>query len=300
MILDFIANLFAVPFGYIISFLYGLTGSYICSLILITVFVKLCLLPIGIYKTKRNKEQAETRAKIKAIKEKYPEDKAKAQQEINQLQENTKKNIKGLGFFTFFLQLAVLVGLLNVLNTPLTNILRINDSTIEKMETVMSEAIETSGETNRTQIVLLEEVENYKETLLDDGVLTDEMLTKILTLQEKFTLFNVNLSLKPSLKEINELWLFPIAFTVLMLTSGVYSFWEARKRRKLTGPLAVLDYIPLIITALYFFMFFMFPVGITFYFTISNLITFVQRIVLTKIYMQSNKPSKEPVIPQAI
>jgi len=51
-IIDFFANMFAIPFGYILSFLYGLTESYVLSLILITVFVRLCLLPIDKYNIK--------------------------------------------------------------------------------------------------------------------------------------------------------------------------------------------------------------------------------------------------------
>lgn len=288
-VIDFMAGLFAVPFGYILSALYTITNNYVISLILITLIVRFSLLPIDLYKRKKKREEKETKARIKAVKEKYAGNSAKIKEEIALIEEDAPSEIKGLGFITFFFQLFVLVGLLNVLNAPLTNILGFDETTINSMKTVMAEPIKASGEINRVEIVMLEESINYKEILLNSEILTEQEMEKIITLHEKFNLFGINLSLKPQIKEVNELWLFPIAFAVVMLLSNVQNFILLKKTGALKGPLAILAYLPIIMTALFFLMFFAFPVGIIFYFTLSNLISYIQRVIITKVFTPKNK-----------
>ena len=46
--MDFIRDLFSYPFGFALSLFYNLTDSYILAIVLLTVIIRLCLLPASI------------------------------------------------------------------------------------------------------------------------------------------------------------------------------------------------------------------------------------------------------------
>ena len=68
---EFIYNVFSVPFGYIIGFFYDLSNNYVLSLLLMTLCVKLILLPSSIKQQKGMIKSQRMQPKLKRIREKY-------------------------------------------------------------------------------------------------------------------------------------------------------------------------------------------------------------------------------------
>lgn len=83
--MEFIREVFSIPFGYLIGFFYNITDNYILSLLFMTIAVKLVLLPSSIKQQKSTVKSQRLQPKIRRIKEKYANDQKKQQEAMNEL-----------------------------------------------------------------------------------------------------------------------------------------------------------------------------------------------------------------------
>ena len=81
---------FANIFGYVLAFLYNIVNNYGLAIILFTVIVKLCLLPLSIKQQRTLKKNTELQEKMKVIQFKYKNDPEKMNQEIMNLYRSEK------------------------------------------------------------------------------------------------------------------------------------------------------------------------------------------------------------------
>ena len=70
-------GIIAVPLGYLLTFIYNLVGNYGISLIILTVLVKLILYPLYFKQIKSTASMSTLQPKMKALQEKYKNDKEK-------------------------------------------------------------------------------------------------------------------------------------------------------------------------------------------------------------------------------
>ena len=64
-------DILAVPFGYALSFLFEITNNYLLSLLLITLIIRLLLLPQAVTQQKNSAKQMRLQAKVNKIRAKY-------------------------------------------------------------------------------------------------------------------------------------------------------------------------------------------------------------------------------------
>ncbi|VYT86852.1 membrane protein insertase YidC [Clostridium tertium] len=108
--MDIIINIFKNG----IEFLYGFTGDIGIAIVLLTLVVKLILLPFSIKQRIAMKKQLVVNKKIEIIKDKYKNNKKKQEVELNKIY---RENSKGLvGCLIPFLQLPVISGLYMSIN----------------------------------------------------------------------------------------------------------------------------------------------------------------------------------------
>ena len=62
-------DLLAVPFGYIIGFFYDISNNYLFSILIITIFTRLILLPSTIKQQRSSAAQMRLQSKIRRIQE---------------------------------------------------------------------------------------------------------------------------------------------------------------------------------------------------------------------------------------
>ena len=108
----------AVPLGYLLTFIYKLVGNYGISLIILTVLVKLLLYPLYFKQIKSTASMSSIQPKIKAIQEKYKNDKEKMNEEMAKLSKNENFNPMG-GCLPTLIQLPILWGLFTLLRNPI-------------------------------------------------------------------------------------------------------------------------------------------------------------------------------------
>ena len=114
-ITGFFARIIGYPFQWIYSFLhdYGLT------IIIVTLIVRLCLLPLYAKQIKNTSKQAELQSQIKDIQTRFANNRERMNQEMNDLY--AKAGISPMsGCLPLIIQLPIIYGMFAILRNPLT------------------------------------------------------------------------------------------------------------------------------------------------------------------------------------
>lgn len=123
-----------IPFAYIMRWFDSFTGSYALTLLLFTLVIKLVFVPLGIKQQKNQIKMAALRPKEEVIRKKYAgrTDQAtmqKMQQEIMELQQ--KENVSPLGgCLPMVVQLVVIMAVYSIIRQPLTYICGLTQDTL--------------------------------------------------------------------------------------------------------------------------------------------------------------------------
>ena len=113
-----ILGIIAKPMGLLLDLLYGFIGNYGLSIIIFTVFVKLCLYPLYIKQTKSTAMMSEMQPKIKAIQNKYANDQEMMNIKMQELYKEEKFNPMG-GCLPMLIQMPIIMGLFALLRNPM-------------------------------------------------------------------------------------------------------------------------------------------------------------------------------------
>lgn len=104
-------------FGYILGQIYGFVQDYGISIIIFTLLTKLLLMPITIKQLKSSREMAALQPKIKALQEKYKNDKEKQSQMMMELYKEHNYNPLS-GCLPLLIQMPIIIGLFTALRQP--------------------------------------------------------------------------------------------------------------------------------------------------------------------------------------
>ena len=115
-LLDAIGNFL----GIILSFIVNIVNDYAWSIIIFTILVRLCLLPLMVKQIKSTKAMQDIQPKLKEIQEKYKNKPEKQQEEIMKLHKDAKINPMA-GCLPMFIQLPILMGLFALLRNPVSH-----------------------------------------------------------------------------------------------------------------------------------------------------------------------------------
>ena len=126
--------LITTPLGYILGWINEFVNNYGVAIILFTVLIKLILLPLGLKQQKSMTKMQRIQPKLKEVQEKYKYDQNKASQETMKLYKEYGVNPAG-GCLPLLIQFPILIGLYQVIYRPLTYILHMSASQIDKLKT---------------------------------------------------------------------------------------------------------------------------------------------------------------------
>lgn len=282
---EVIEKFLAVPFGWVLSALYNLTGSYILAIAILTLAVRLLILPASISQQKNSAKQVRLNTKVNKIKTKYAGNQQKIQEETQALYQREGFGASNMGCSSLLISMFVMLGLYGVIRTPISSVLNFSNELIEKIRVALGIVIETGKKGNNTrtfQLEILNKFSENKEALTD--VLSAEQFSALETLREKFTIFGIDLTLTPDSKDPSILWLIPILAGLTALASSVYMYIRQRKQNPEMAKNPTMGCMTFMSPAMSLWFTFMFPAGVGVYWIISNIISFVQQVVLTNIY----------------
>jgi YidC/Oxa1 family membrane protein insertase len=112
-----LTDIIAFPMGQLLKWLFDFLGDYGLAIIGFTLITKLLLLPINIKQTHSTKKMNEIQPKMKAIQEKYKNDKQKLNEKLMELYKEENYN-PASGCLPALIQLPIIYALFNVLRVP--------------------------------------------------------------------------------------------------------------------------------------------------------------------------------------
>lgn len=284
-------DLLAVPFGYILHFLYSIFSNYMFSLFLLVLLVKIVLLPSAISQQKNSAKQARLQPKINRIRQKYSNGGQPTREMQMKIQEETQELYRKEGFspmsngcLPLLIQFPVMIGLYGVVYTPLSKVLQISTDLVNKAVEVLKIDVATQGAKSsaagKAEILLLSK--------LDANNMPDFLAPyseDILKLKDQFMLFGkLDLTQTPDWKDPSILWVIPALVLILGLITSFVMF----KRQKQSNPemasnpsMGCMTFSSPIMSVVFTFMF---PAGVGVYWILSSLFTLIQTVVLNYVY----------------
>ena len=103
--------------GSVLAWIYGLVGNYGVSIIILTVVIRVILLPLGVKQIKSMQAMQAIQPKVKEIQKKYKSNKQKAQEETMKLYKESGVNPLG-GCLPLLLQFPILISMYAVIRPP--------------------------------------------------------------------------------------------------------------------------------------------------------------------------------------
>lgn len=287
--MELIREYLAIPFGWILSFLFDITNNYLLSLIFITLVVRLLMLPQAIKQQKGSAKQMRLQAKVNKIRAKYATlDKREAQMKISEeTQELYRRegfSMNNMGCLPMIIQLVAMMGLYGAMSSPLTHVLRLDDVVTTELKTKFTEYVASMGEnapkinTYYIQINALNKIDEFKATL-DPEKISQDVLNKIMAFKESFRIGPIDLTDIP-----NEVGIALVVIPVLAgLTALLTSIFMLLKQKKTNPEMAknpMMGCMTLMSPAMSAFFSWSMPAGIGFYWIISNILSFIQTVGL--------------------
>lgn len=292
--MNWLTNIIGVPLGWIMWLLYSVIQNYGIVLILFTILVKALMFPLSVKQQKATAKMSVFQPKIQEIQKKYEKNKEKQQEEMMKLYETHGYNPMS-GCLPMLLPFIILFGLIDVIYRPLTHILHIGSDVI----TNATEMLTGLGLANagRPELGILSHIDkiiaintqhvaanifvNNSDLSAATGMIDWDIIGKIQNFD--YSLFGIDLSVVPT-------WAWNW-FLLIPILSGVTAFLVSMVSMKMNpaanqqaagmGAMKIMMYImPLFSVWIAFSV----PVGVGFYWILSNVLSGVQSVILYKVY----------------
>ena len=146
--------------GFIMSFLYNLCKNYGVAIILFTLFSKIVLLPISIWVQKNSIKMVKMQPDINKIKINYFGDKDKIAEETAALYKKEKYNAL-VSLVPLIVQIVLLLGLVEVINKPLTHILDVSENVVTQYENIyLDNNKDVDSEASSLELMVVNDIKN--------------------------------------------------------------------------------------------------------------------------------------------
>ena len=275
-------DMLAVPFGWVLSFFYDIFSNYLVALFVLTLLVKLILLPSSISQQKNSAKQARLQPKINRIRQKYSNGGQPTREMQMKIQEETQALYQKEGFSPMsggcaplLIQFPIMIGLYGVVRTPISKVLNISTDFINKAAAALNITTDAKS-ANDLEIKLLSALnaDNIPDSL---KAYSDE----ILKLKDQFMLFGkLDLTQTPQWKEPSILWLIPALVLVLGLITGFIMFNKQKQQNPEMAKNPSMGCMTFMAPLMSVWFTFMFPAGVGVYWIISSFFTLIQTVVL--------------------
>ena len=278
-------KLFGYPLGWIMWAIYKIIPVYAITLVVFTILIKLCLVPLSINQQKSSVKLAIIKPKVDEIQAKYKNNKEKLNEELQALY--ARENYGPLsGCLPVLIQFPIIIGLINVIYEPLTHLARVSSDAISQLWTIAGNlGISQTG--YAPQIQLLKSVQTNPAAYMSIG---EDTINKITSLN--LTAFGVDLTVVPK-DEGYLTW-----YIIVPIISGITAYLSSYIATKTTqtsgneagggamkGMMLMMPLMSLWFTTLV-------PLGVGIYWILSNILGLVQSLILNKYYNVKDMAAK--------
>ena len=261
--------------GSIMKFCYDLFNNYGIAIILFTIFSKIVLLPISIWVQKNSIKMVKMQPSINRIKINYFGDKDKIADEESKLYKKEKYNAF-TSIIPLMVQIILLLGLVEVINHPLTHIVNIDKSNVEKLETiVLKNNQDLNEESSSLELDILKDIKNDKFKEEYTNVLNEKDYQKIKDLNINFLGFDLTwvASVEKGISYLVPIIAALSALIMCIAQNKMNVLQQTQSNFNKYGMLVIS-----VLLSLYLGMFV--AAGVALYWTISNLLAILQQWLL--------------------
>ena len=138
--MNFEIKIITVPFGWLLKFLYDLTGSYGLAILIFAAIVQLILLPITAKSKKSMMKMSRLTPRIQEIQRRYANDQQKQNEAIQQLQKEEGASMGCGGCLWSLVPMLLLLPLLQVVRQPIVYMLGESSEIAGQIVTLIKEA----------------------------------------------------------------------------------------------------------------------------------------------------------------
>lgn len=293
--MDKISNILAVPFGWVLGFLYDCGIGYIISMVILTLIVRIILLPSSVKQQKNSAKQLRLQPKVNKIRAKYAGGDREAQMKISQeTQELYKKegfSATASGCLPLLLQFPVMMGLYGAIYAPISRVMRIPADVVTKL----TELVGAGTASNKIELTILSKIGDIKDAALADGV-SAEIINKIVAFKDDFTLFNLDLTQTPKDFGLKNVYIiFPLLCFVTSMLTSLFMYLKQRKTNPEMAKNPMMGCMTFLSPLMMVWFAWGFPAGVGVYWIISGIISFIQTIVLNFAYSPSKSIASQMI-----
>ena len=277
-------EILGIPFGFVISIFYALSGNYLISIFCLMLIVKICLLPSSIKQQKSIAMQQRLQPKLRRLREKYGNDQQRLQQETQALYQREGFSAMGGGCLPLLIQFPVMIGLYQVNYHPFSMVLRIPSTVVASLKEAVTPLLTESEAKSsfRLELYALQHWYSLDKSSIEG--LTPEIINKIQEFMSKFKFMGLDLAHTPDFKSLDIYWVIPIITGIIALGMSVYSFIRQRKNNPEMAKNPSMGCMMLFTPAMQIYFAFLFPTSVGIYIIMSSAISFLQMIVLNHLY----------------
>lgn len=147
---NFLANIF----GYVLNYIYSIVQNYGFAIIIFTVLLKLCMLPISINQQRTMKKNAKLQVKVKEIQAKYSNDQARQSQELMDLYKSENMTPFS-GCLSSIVQFVIIISIFYLVSRPLTYMVHFDQEVLNQYVQEVSD--KNNGKASYQEIAVIRE-----------------------------------------------------------------------------------------------------------------------------------------------
>lgn len=293
--MNIIREIMAIPFGFALHYLFEFTSNYLLSLLIITLVVRLAMLPQTIKQQKNSAKQMRLQAKVNKIRAKYAtlnprEAQMKISEETQELYRREGFSMGNMGCLPMIIQLIVMLGLYGAIYSPLSLVLRLSESVMTELKrgydffisSLPTEQITASLKNDYYfELNALNKFADFKDSL-DPSIVTQDIIAKIENFIENFQILGIDLTDTPSQWRTLGwiLILIPVFAGITAMLTSVFMFLKQRKTNPEIAKNPMMGCMTFMSPLMSIFFSYQMPAGIGFYWIISNILSFIQTVAL--------------------
>ncbi|MEG0339244.1 MAG: membrane protein insertase YidC, partial [Oscillospiraceae bacterium] len=288
--MHFINTVIGTPLGWVMWLCYEAVKDYGIAILLFTFLSKIILMPVSVLVQKNSIKMIKIQPEMNEIAAKYAGDKDKIAEKQMELYDREKYS-PALGCLPMFLQIPLILGLINVIYNPLQHLMRFSaeicNAFVTKGAQILNITAEQMGAAGQLRVVELLTHPEYKEQFMSlqiPGVDIGAVIDKIGTLNTNF--LGMDLSQIPPLFILAPIMLIPIL-------SCLSTFWLCMEQNRVNVLQKEQGFagkwgVTIFTVAFSTYFTFIVPAGVGLYWIFGNVFAVIQMYLLNWIY----KPEK--------
>lgn len=280
-------EILGVPFGFLLRIIYDTVGfgNYAISIVLLTLFARILMIPTSITQQKGMAKTQRIQAKIRKIQTKYAGNQQKIQEETTALYQREGYNPMNAGCAPMIFQFVLLFGLIGAIYYPLSNFLTgITDAEIELLSKAAA-SLGTSKLAENSHLSELLIIQNINDPALQNiaGV-SDATYEAIKSINfDFFGLFSLG-DVPTDHKELHIIWAIPVLSFLSSFATGIYSHLKQKKTNPTMSNNPMMGCMTLGMPLLSLVFVVNYPAGIGIYWIASSIFGFLSTLIIGHFY----------------